>query len=421
MKNILVFPCGSEIGLEIYRSLEQLKDFKIYGGSSVKDHGVFVYKNYISSIPFVDKNNFIDKINKIIDKYDIDFIFPAHDSVVLKLSQNRQKIKAKLITSPNKTCEICRSKKRTYDFFKKLIKTPMIFNISKPINKYPVFVKPDIGQGSKGSQIINFKEELIMAINKNSSLVISEYLPGKEYTIDCFTDRKGKLRFKQARERKRILNGISTNSKPVKLPQIDKMAKKINKSLNFRGVWFFQVKESKHNKLTLLEIAPRVAGTMSLCRMQGVNLPLLSLYDQMDLNVEILKNNFKIEVDRSLSSKYETNIKYQNIYIDFDDTLIINNKVNSTLIKYMYQCQNNDNKIILITKHKGNIIKSLEKYNISKKIFNKIIHLKQKQNKYKFIKNNSILIDDSFSERKSVFDKKQIPVFSSNEIECLLK
>ena len=52
MKNVLVFPCGSEIGLEIHNSLKYSKDFKLYGGSSVDDHGKFVYENYISGHPY---------------------------------------------------------------------------------------------------------------------------------------------------------------------------------------------------------------------------------------------------------------------------------------------------------------------------------------------------------------------------------
>ena len=36
MKNVLVFPCGSEIGLEINRALSQSKHFKIFGACDLK-------------------------------------------------------------------------------------------------------------------------------------------------------------------------------------------------------------------------------------------------------------------------------------------------------------------------------------------------------------------------------------------------
>ena len=46
MKKVLVFPCGSEIGLEIERALKFNKDYELIGGSSVNDHGMFEYEKY---------------------------------------------------------------------------------------------------------------------------------------------------------------------------------------------------------------------------------------------------------------------------------------------------------------------------------------------------------------------------------------
>ena len=105
-KRVLIFPCGSEIGLEINRALANDIHFELFGASSLPDHGKFVYKNYIEGIPYVEDNNFISTINNICEEYSIDFIIPAHDSVVLKLAQNAEKLKAKVITSPLETCEI---------------------------------------------------------------------------------------------------------------------------------------------------------------------------------------------------------------------------------------------------------------------------------------------------------------------------
>lgn len=123
-------------------------------------------------------------------------------------------------------------------------------------------------------------------LKKDPTLLILDYLPGKEYTIDCFTDRHGVLRFVGPhRERARILNGISVNSFPVKDPVFSNMAEVINKNLKLRGVWFFQVKEAKDGELGLMEIAPRVGGTMGLTRNMGVNLPLLTILDAMDTEI----------------------------------------------------------------------------------------------------------------------------------------
>lgn len=418
-KRVLVFPCGSEIGLEIYRSLKNSIHFEVFGASSIEDHGCFVFENYINNIPFVEDKNFIEEINSIVDKYKIDFIFPAHDSVVLKLAQNQEKINAKIITSPPQTCEICRSKTKTYGKLQNIIKTPKILSVKEKID-FPVFIKPDVGQGSKGAHKINNEKELNFYLLKTNDIIISEYLPGKEYTIDCFTNKNGELLFAEGRERGRINNGISVNSKPIQNPKFQEIAQKINSELSFRGVWFFQLKEDFQGKMVLMEIAPRIAGTMGLYRGLGINFAQLSLFDAMDIDVEILNNKFEIELDRALYSKYKTDLDYDTVYIDFDDTIIVDNKVNPEMITLLYSLQNKNKKIILITKHKENIESTLEKFNIHKKLFNEIIHISKSENKVDYITGTkAIFIDDSFAERKKVTEIKAIPTFDTTSVNVI--
>ena len=87
--NILVFPCGSEIGLEIHYALKDVSFITLIGASSVPDHGKFVYENYREDVPFITDPAFLPALNRIIEEEKIDFIFPALDSVVLMLSENR--------------------------------------------------------------------------------------------------------------------------------------------------------------------------------------------------------------------------------------------------------------------------------------------------------------------------------------------
>lgn len=344
---VLVFPCGTEIGLEIHRSLKFSKDIEMFGASSCDDNGCFVYKNYIGNVPFVDDENFIPALNGIIENCGIDFIFPAHDSVVLKLARAAQNVRAKVLTSEELTCDICRHKNKTYKYFKDIIKTPPTYEYTE-VKEFPVFVKPNAGQGSKGAMIIRNNNELQTAVEKNDDIVICEYLPGKEFTVDCFTNRKGELIFCGARTRSRILNGISVNSKPIDNQRFLPIAKLINSSLKFEGVWFFQVKENAENELVLLEIAPRLAGTMDLYRGKGINFALLNIYNAMGIDVEIIQNDFDIELDRSLSAKYRVCVDYKNVYVDFDDTILLENTVNTEIIKFLYQEKNKNNKIILL-------------------------------------------------------------------------
>lgn len=423
-ENVLVFPCGSEIGLEIYKSLESSIHFNIFGGSSVNDHGKFVYSNYIKDIPFVNSPDFINVMNKIIDEHDIKYIFPAHDDVVLKLSQESAKgnLHCRVITSPVKTCEITRSKKKTYETFMDIVSVPHIFSDINNItnNDYPVFLKPDVGQGSKGTYIAESIADVEFYIEKDPSLLILEYLPGKEFTVDCFTDNKGELLFCEGRERVRIQNGISVNSTTSTNDGFRKIAEKINKTLNFTGVWFFQLKENIQGKLVLMEIAPRVAGTMGMVRCKGVNLPLLSLFNEAGNNVSITENSCSMVVDRALQNRYHHNIEYTHVYMDFDDLVIFEGKVNPLVLAFVFQCINRNIKIHLITRHKEDINLTLKKYRLYN-IFDEIIMVSDSDQKHTYIKEkDAIFIDDSFAERKAIHDECGIPVFDVHMIESLM-
>ena len=423
--NILVLPCGTEIGLEINRSLMLSRHVNVFGISSVdSNHGKYVYKNYIEeNIPSVDKINFVGYLNRIIKKYRIDLVYPAHDNVVLSLARLQGSINAQYIGSPLMTCEVCRSKRLTYTRFHNLIQTPHMYASPLEVTDYPVFLKPDVGQGSKGTHIAYNKEEVKIYQKNDPSLMVLEYLPGKEFTIDCFTNNKNELLFVGGRERVRTSNGISINSRIVKDKTFVTIAEIISNELVFKGAWFFQLKVNHGGNYSLLEIAPRIAGTMSLYRNMGVNFPLLSIFDAQNKKVQIDINKYPdIAVDRALAAKFDLKIRYRHVYVDLDDTILdSDSKINIELISFLYQCINNEIQIHLLTRSKKDVLKVLIASKINE-IFDEIIVIRDDENKSKYIQHNdSIFIDDSFSERLDVKHTKNIYTFSPDMIESLLE
>jgi len=420
-KNILVFPCGSEIGLEIFRSLQYSTHFNLIGGSSVEDHGRIVYEDYIGDIPFISSVDFIPVIKKIVLERCIVAIYPTMDKVnaILKLHENE--IGCKVIGSSLETVNVCLSKKKSYEELRDVINVPKIFSASE-IVKYPVFAKPDIGYGSRGAKIIDNKNALVEQLKEYPKSIFCEYLSGKEYTIDCFTDRHGVLRFFGPRLRKRIMNGISVNSIPVNydLDKFRQIVEFVNRKICFRGAWFIQLKEDDNGKLFLLEIAARFGGSSSLFRGKGVNFALLTLFDAFNHEVEILENTYSIELERALDTLFKVEIQFSTVYVDFDDCLVVDEMVNSQLVSFLYSCINKRKKIVLITKHKMNIYESLKKYRLVS-LFDKIIQIETSESKFSYIDNiDSIFIDDSFAERKEVKEKRNLPVFSPDAINGLI-
>ena len=157
---ILVFPCGSEVGLEIHNALKDIYFITLIGASSVSDHGKFIFKNYSEELPMISDENFISKLNEVIKKEKIDFIFPAMDQVMNVLSANRESLEARLLAPVHKTVETCCSKKSTYEALKGHDFLPKVYSSSNEINSYPVIIKPDVGYGSRGFIKIDNKETL---------------------------------------------------------------------------------------------------------------------------------------------------------------------------------------------------------------------------------------------------------------------
>lgn len=422
--NVLIFPAGGENAINIHDSLKYNLHFDLYGASSNDDYAKSIYKeeNYCLSNFFINDVNFFDNFNGMLEKFEIEYVIPTHDTIALFLMENKDKIKAEIVCSPLETAKIAHDKELTYEALNNKDYLPNIYNSYDEIEEYPVFLKPKVGAGGKRTHLVKSEQQLKEILSENDDMVICEYLPGDEITVDCFTDFNRELLFVGPRTRERITMGISFESRTIELTdEINKIANDLNSTFVFDGAWFFQLKKDYRGKYKLMEISIRQAGTMALYRELGVNFAALSLFNAMRLKVSILFNDYKLSLNRRLTNAYKLEYFYDKVYIDFDDTLIVNGKVNTQAMRFLYQCINNNKKIFLITKHSNDINETLKKYRIEPSIFEKIYLLEDKERKIDYINsNNAIFIDNYYIERKEVFDKYNIPVFDVDAVECLI-
>jgi hypothetical protein len=418
-RRVLVFPAGTEVGLEIFYALKDCKEVSIFGaGQDVSNPARFNYPAYYI-LPSIHEPEWVDALIGLCRSLCIDYIFPAYDDVIIALSREANRLPAKVISSPSRTCEITRSKSETYRTLSGNIRVPHLFASSEVVYSYPVLVKPDRGQGSFGIARVDNEEELIRASQAISDPIICEYLPGEEYTVDCFSDREKGVLFAGARSRRRTRNGISVNTLTEALPEAIAMAKLIGRELGLRGAWFFQLKRAQDGQLALLEVAPRIAGAMAVHRVSGINFPLLSIFEEERLPISVRPIDGIIELDRALGNRYRHSIRFSTLYIDLDDTLLVNGRVNILAMKLLFQCINNGNKIVLLTRHRSDLDQTLARYRLSG-LFDEIIHLGETEKKSSHIKqDDAIFVDDSFAERMDVSEHCNIPTFDCSMIELL--
>ena len=59
--------------------------------------------------------------------------------------------------------------------------------------------------------------------------------------------------------------------------------------------------------------------------------------------------------------------------MDFDDTLIVDGKVNTELIGFLYQARNKGKRIVLLSRHDTELLPDLERFAVSPALFDEIM------------------------------------------------
>ena len=428
-KNVLVFPSATYPAMQIIDCLKNNPRFHVIAGASYSNHAEYVCDDTIDNIPFINASNFWPYFKQLILDRNIEFIIPTDETAAMILKEKETDLCAAVICSPYETTKLCRYKSHTYKALCGEKYVPITYNTNNldAINDYPIFIKPDSSQGSKGAMVVKNREQLLN-IDKLDEYVLCEYLPGEEYTVDCFTDKNRELLFCNPRVRTRLMNGITARGHNIELaPEFEEVVKSINSKIEFRGYWYLQLKRDKEGQLKLLEICTRFAGTYAISKGKGANLPLVALCDFAGLDAAVLQNNYIVECDKTYIDRYKLDITYNHVYVDYDDTVTIKNgkAVNPYVIAYLYECRYKNIKISLITRHKDTFNETLQdsfkKLSIAENLFDEIIELKWDESKKNVITdtNNSIFIDNSFKERKEIYDAFGIPVFDISNIDCL--
>lgn len=417
---MLVFPGGSEIGLEILRGLRWCKEVLVFSaGVPSSNHAPFEFRRHFE-IPSIHEEGWLDALVEVVRSEAIDFIYPAHDDVIVALTRNAEKIPCRIIGSCVETCILTRSKSRTYRRLEGVVPTPKLFADVNSVRRYPVFVKPDEGQGSERTAIARNRAELERAVSKDPSAIIVEYLPGREFTIDCFSDRERGLLFAGGRERIRIKAGISVASRPMVDPMFQEYASRIASHIDLRGAWFFQLKRSASGEYKLLEIGPRIAGTMALHRVAGVNFALLSIFEAERMPIAIIPQEGALEISRCLANRYQHRISFKMVYLDLDDTLIVRGEVYPEMVGFIFQCLNKGIGVKLMTRHGRDLQETLRLHRLEG-LFDEVIVVPDGRKKSDFVRDgDAIFVDDSFKERMEVREALGIPTFDGSMLELLI-
>jgi carbamoyl-phosphate synthase large subunit len=403
-RRVLVVPAGTEIAHEVIESLRFSKFWDVYGGNSVKDHSEILLKDKCHFVPFVIDPNFVPSVQDLVTKLNIDFVVPSHDEALFRLAG---RIEGAIVAGPSpELAEILKLKSSTIEKLKGVVPAPQVYAPGE--ESFPVFCKPDRGQGSRGVKIVHDSDELDRMRAADGNLIVQELLTGEEVTVDCFSDRSSRVLFAGARSRVRTTGGISVRSRLVSDDEFPHLASKISEALRLTGAWFFQMKKGADGHYKLLEVANRIAGSSGFQRVRGVNFMDAWLHQLSGQAVNFHSPaDFSFVYDRALYVKAIVQSDVGVIYVDFDDTLILDGgTINHRLIGILYGAKyNRQKKVVLLTRHDGIVEEKLAKFGLGD-LFDEIIHLRKGEMKSNSVRGpNAIFIDDSYRERVDVAEK----------------
>ena len=141
---------------------------------------------------------------------------------------------------------------------------------------FPLIVKPRSGSGSRGIEIVRSSGQLV-GHPRDGRMLVQEFLPGEEYSVDVLAGRDGRIVATVPRLRLKVDSGIAVTARTLHDPELEDFARRVATRIGLCYTANIQFRRDAHGTPVLLEVNARFPGTMPLTVHSGVNMPLLSL------------------------------------------------------------------------------------------------------------------------------------------------
>lgn len=253
-------------------------------------------------VPPVKHPEYIIKLKKIIDRFQVDMVISLNDLELPLLAKNKAYLEssgAQLIVSNEKIISLASDKWKTFRFFQKLnILTPQSFiSVTDALNAisetridFPLILKPRWGTGSIGIKQVENPYELRLAyewlnieINRSvlndmncnhakEAIIIQEKMTGEEYGMDILNDFGGTYYDSFVRKKLAMRSGETDKAISVidkKLSDTGRIIAEATEHVGIMDCDFFV----SDNKIYFLEMNPRFGGGYPLSHAAGINIP----------------------------------------------------------------------------------------------------------------------------------------------------
>lgn len=284
MKKILVTGAGALLGQGILRSINFSKNsyFVVSADPDVRSTG-HALANKCYTIPIATAPEYLERIEEIIKKEEIDIVFIGTDVELPIFSEKRGylegKYRVKIVVSDTKAIKIANDKWLTSEFLKEnefpypiSALTTNKEDIKRLICKadFPFIAKPVDGARSKGIKIITNHQELEEICSYSNNLVVQEKIGEDEgeFTTGCIvTNGKCVAVVSLIRD---LRDGNTWRAYRNGKSPYDETIAAIAERLGVEGPANFQYR-IKEGKPIVFEVNCRFSGTTPLRLMYGFN------------------------------------------------------------------------------------------------------------------------------------------------------
>jgi Predicted ATP-grasp enzyme len=278
-----------------------------YNGSKL-DPGYasrYPHRKLLAFCDIYNPEKFYKAIREELEKYHYDIVIPMNDDVAIILAKHKKDLEHlttiactdwpvfEMACDKLKTMEVC---------MKNNLPCPQTF-LSKSdflqkrsTVKYPLVVKPRTGCAAVGFHVSPDENDVVEyydnAQDKYGPMLIQEYIPqnGLQYKAELYIDRNGKLKGACVFAKVRwypIDGGSSTLNETVSRPDIIANCEVLLKDINWKGYADIDlIEDTRDGKIKIMEINPRITGSVKICFEAGVNFSKMIVDDFLKNDVQ---------------------------------------------------------------------------------------------------------------------------------------
>jgi carbamoyl-phosphate synthase large subunit len=239
-----------------------------------------------------------------------DVLLPTVDAELRPLARARGAFAAAgvaLLMAPDAALDVTLDKLRLAECCAGTVRVPRTEVFGPAVNpaswEYPVIVKPRTGSGSRGIVTVASAADLA-AMDRSPHLIVQDYLPGEEYSIDVVADTAGHVIAAVPRIRARVDSGVSVGSRTVRDPELEQFGQDVVKVTGLTFVCNVQARRDRLGRPALLEVNPRVPGTLGLTIACGVDMPRIAFDALLGRPVPVRQEFRELAVVRYLENVF---------------------------------------------------------------------------------------------------------------------